>query len=231
MSRRITILFLALTCVLSLCAQDEDYVPFNGLVEDLLGQPIRSVRVYTIDRNYYTVTDRKGRFGLSNVQPGDTLHLTYRRLHYDIPVDGRKSMHIVLGDQYVLEAEQSEDLENLGYGYVPRRESVSSSRGITGEVLRRTGKTNILEALQGLVAGLVIIVDQMGQSSVAIRGYSSILCDTTPLFLVDGTEVPSFDMISIYDVESVEIMKEAYIYGTRGANGAILVTTKTGASK
>lgn len=207
-------------------AQTSDMVPFNGMVVDLLGQPLRGVKVYTIDRNFSTSSDRKGRFGLTNVQPNDTLHLIYRRQRYDIPVEEKKSIRIVLGDQYVMEASSSESLENLGYGYVPRRESISSSQGISGEVLRRTGRFRILDALQGLVAGLVITTSAMGEPTVVIRGSNSILCDTTPLFVVDGIVVSSLDYISIYDVESVEVMKDAYIYGSRGANGAILVTTR-----
>ncbi len=226
MKHRFSILVCALVCTLCTYAQTADVVPFNGMVVDVLGQPLRGVKVYTIDRNYSTSSDRKGRFGLTNVLPDDTLHLMFRRQRYDIPVEGRKSMRVVLGDQFVSEASASETLENLGYGYVPRRESVSSSQGISGEVLRRTGRFRILDALQGLVAGLFITTSAMGEATVVIRGNNSILCDTTPLFVVDGIVVSSLDYISIYDVESVEVMKDAYIYGSRGANGAILVTTR-----
>lgn len=62
--------------------------------------------------------------------------------------------------------------------------------------------------------------------SVVIRGINSINCSTEPLYVVDGVEVSSLDFVNIYDVESVEVMKDAFIYGSRGANGAILVKTK-----
>lgn len=231
MTKRLFLFIFFVLCTLNICAQEDNQIPFNGLVVDLLGQPIRAVKVYTIDRNFSTVSDRKGRFGLTNVQPDDTLHLVYRRQHYDIPVEGRRSMHIVLGDQCVFDSHASEELENLGYGYVSRRESVSSSQGISGEVLRRTGHTRILDALQGLVPGLTITINQMGEPTVVIRGANSLMCETSPLYVVDDMVVSTLEFVSIYDVESVEVMKDAFIYGSRGANGAILVTTKSGSSK
>ncbi|MCQ2334356.1 MAG: TonB-dependent receptor plug domain-containing protein [Paludibacteraceae bacterium] len=230
--KKIVLVFSALFLVsVAVWAQYEtNVIPFNGLVVDMLGQPLRNVRVFTFDRHFYSISDRKGRFGLSNVQDSDTIHIIYHRRQYDIPVDGRKSMRIVLGDQYVEQVTQSVELVNLGYGYVSRRESVSSSAGITGEMLRRTGCVRILDALQGLVPGLSVTTNMMGEPTVYIRGINSINCDTTPLYIVDGVEVSSLEMINIYDVESVEVMKDAYIYGSRGANGAILITTLTGRS-
>ncbi len=132
----------------------------------------------------------------------------------------------MLGDQLEYQVAPSVELENLGYGYVDRRESVSSSTGISGEVLRRTGRVNLIDALQGLVPGLMITTTPMGQPTVIIRGINSINCSTEPIYIVDGAEVSSLDFVNVYDVESVEVMKDAYIYGSRGANGAILVTTK-----
>jgi len=208
-------------------AEEEGKVPFNGQIVDLAGQPVRGVMVYTIDRNFHTVSDKKGRFGLTNVLPNDTVHLLYHRTHYAIPVNGRKSMRIIMGDQIDLHVEQSTDMENLGYGWVSRRESVSSSQGISGELLRRTGRSNLLDALQGLVPGLQVLGDggPTGQK-VIIRGIGTINGSTDPLFIVDGVEVSSLDFLNVYDIECVEVMKDAFIYGSRGANGAILVTTK-----
>jgi len=225
----ITILLLALC--LSASAQSSVYsgqalrVPFNGVIVDMFGKPLRGVRVYTIDFNYYTTTDRKGRFGLTNVQASDTVHLLYHRTYYHIPVGEKRSMRIVLGDQYQVDATPDVELENLGYGYIDRRESVSSSSAISGEVLRRTGRVFLLDALQGLVPGLHI-QGTGGSQKVIIRGINTINSSTDPLYLVDGVEVQSLDFVNIYDIESVEVMKDAFIYGSRGANGAILVTTK-----
>lgn len=207
-------------------------VPFNGIVTDLFGHPLKGVKVYTLDRNFAAKSDKNGHFGLTNVLPSDTLHFVYKRTCYDVAVSGRKSMRVTLGDQVVKEAVEDVELVDLGYGFVKRRENITPTNGISGEVLRRTGQTNVLAALQGLVPGLSISTNSMGNSEgVTMRGIGTINGSTLPLYLVDGVEVNSLDFISIYDVESVEVMKEASIYGSRGANGAILVHTKRGKSK
>jgi len=69
-------------------------VPFNGIVTDLSGHPIKKVKVYNYDPKRFTFTDSQGRFGLTNVRVADTLHLVYKKVQYDIPVDGKRSMRI-----------------------------------------------------------------------------------------------------------------------------------------
>lgn len=208
---------------------DGEKVPFNGMLLDIAEHPIRGARVY-ITPNFYTTTDKKGRFGLTNVQPTDTIHVRYHRVVYDIPVAGRKSIRIHLGDQ--LMADEDEELVNWGYGYVKKRESLEVSSGISGEELRRTGATNLLEALRGRVPGLNIGASsgRPGEdpSVVHIRGLQSIYGSSTPLYLVDGIEVQSLEYVNLYLVDRVEVLKDASIYGARGANGAILVTLRKG---
>lgn len=226
----IVILVLALCSLVepeSLVAQDREGVPFNGLIKDVSGSPIRGARIF-ITPNLVARSDKKGRFGLTDVAPTDTLHIRYRKTRYDIPVDGRKSISIRLGDQ--LETHEDEELVNWGYGYVKKRESLEVSSGISGEELIRTGYTSLAQALQGRIPGLTVINSgRVGeQPSLNIRGINSLYADQTPLFVVDGVVTNSIDYISVYDVEHVEVLKDASIYGARGANGAILITLKKG---
>ena len=207
-------------------AQKQKAVPFNGVVADLLGQPLKGARVWVVDPNYYTTTDKKGKFGLTNVQPTDTLHIKYKKQLYLIPVDTMKSVRVRLGDELKYEVRQDEELVNTGYGFVKRRESCNSSTGISGEVLVRTGRTDVLEALQGLVPGLTIT-----NGKAIIRGLATINGSSDPLFLVDGVEVESLSFVNVYVVDKVEVLKDANMYGVKGANGAIIVTTKRGAKK
>lgn len=227
------ILISLIACQIFACLaygkDNQSGVPFNGIVVDMLGQPLKGAKIYTLDKNFAAKSDKKGRFGLTNVSPTDTIHVIFKKTQYDIPVDGRKSMRVILGDQFIQEAVEDTELADLGYGYVKRRELLTPSNGITGEVLVRTGKTNVLAALQGLVPGLNIHTDSFGQGeSVSMRGINSINLPTTPLYIVDGVEVHSLDFVNVYDVEYVEVLKDASIYGSRGANGAILVKTKRG---
>lgn len=193
---------------------------FNGIITDLVGNPIKGARIWVID-NMYSKSDKLGRFGLTNVQATDTLHIKYNKKQYDIPVDGRQSIRVHLGDELV--SEEDTELANIGYGFVKRREKTVPSSGVTGEMLIRTGKTDILKALDGLIPGYTLV-----NGSPIIRGKSSLNLSNEPLYILDGTVVNSLDFVSVYDVDHVEVLKEASIYGSRGANGAIIVTTKRG---
>ena len=207
-------------------AQKQKAVPFNGVVADILGQPLKGARVWVVSPDYYTTTDKKGKFGLTNVQPTDTLHIKYKKQLYLIPVDTMKSVRVRLGDELKFDVQQDEELVNTGFGFVKRRESCNSSTGISGEVLVRTGRIDLMEALQGLVPGLSII-----NGKAVIRGLATINGSPDPILLVDGVEVQSFSFVNVYDVDRVEVLKDANMYGAKGANGAILVTTKRGGSK
>lgn len=220
-----SIMISIFACV-AVFAQKQKAVPFNGVVADLLGQPLKGARVWVVDPNYYTTTDKKGKFGLTNVQPTDTLHIKYKKQLYLIPVDTMKSVRVRLGDELKFDVQQDEELVNTGFGFVKRRESCNSSTGISGEVLVRTGRTDVLEALQGLVPGLSIT-----NGKAVIRGLATIYGSPDPLFLVDGVEVESLSFVNVYVVDRVEVLKDANMYGVKGANGAILVTTKRGGSK
>ena len=212
-------------CV-AVLAQEQKAVPFNGVVADILGQPLKGAKVWVVDPNYYTTTDKKGKFGLTNVQPTDTLHVKYKKQLYLIPVDTMKSVRVRLGDELKYEVRQDEELVNTGFGFVKRRESCNSSTGISGEVLVRTGRIDLMEALQGLVPGLTII-----NGKAVIRGLATIYGSSDPLLIVDGVEVETLSYVNVYSVDRVEVLKDANMYGVKGAKGAILVTTKRGRSK
>lgn len=228
---RLHLISLFLLAGLVLHAQDRE-VPFNGVVTDLTGTPIKGAKVYVVSKNMYSRSDKKGRFGLTNVQPDDTIHVIYHKTEYIVPVEGRHSIRIHLGDQLSPSAEEDQNLVNWGYGFVKRRESIDVSSGISGEELIRTGRSDVISALQGRVPGLNIGPSYNGRTtSVTIRGINSINLPLEPLYLVDGVEVETLDFVSVYDVDHVEVLKDASIYGNRGANGAILVTTKRGGSR
>lgn len=223
--KRILFLFLSLLlCQVPtqiMAQEDASQVPFNGIITDISGKPVKNAKIYIVNDKYYSRSDKEGKFGLTNVQPDDTLHVKFKKEVYDIPVNGRKSIRIHLGDQLL--SDEDDELVSFGYGWVKRRESAAPSNGISGEVLRRVGKSNLLDCMVGLVPGVNI-----SDGKVVIRGIGTINGSTDPLFMVDNTEVASLDYINVYDVDHVEVMKDASIYGARGANGAILVYTRKG---
>ena len=227
--KRIFFLILCICTFMMASAQNKKDVPFNGIVEDAIGTPLKGARIWVVSPNFYSVSDKKGQFGLTNVQPTDTIHVRYKKQVYDVPVAGRKSMRVRIADEVKVEAQEDENLVNIGYGFVKRRESCSSSSGIPGEVLVRTGRTNLLDAMQGLVPGLTV-----SNGRAVIRGVGTINGSTDPLFILDGVESSSLSYVNVNDVESVSVLKDASstaIYGAKGANGVILVTTKRGSSR
>lgn len=223
MQRIVLLMILAVFAKITANADE----PFNGIIYDAQGNPVKNAKVYVNDARRYATSDKKGQFGLTNVMPDDTIHVLVkkRKLPYIIPVEGRKSMKIYLADENS-RAEQDEELINYGYGFVKRREYTGNSNGITGEELLRTGRQDIMSALVGKVPGLDIT-----PRGVTLRGVNSFISSTEPLYIVDGNIVPNFNGISLHDVDHVEVLKDASIYGSRGSNGAILVFTKTGRSK
>ena len=223
MKRIFSIMIFAVLAIVSVNADE----PFNGIVYDAQGNPLKNVKIYVKDSRRYATSDKLGRFGLTNVQPDDTIHLMVkkRKYPYIIPVEGRKSMKIFLADENT-RVEQDDELVNFGYGFVKRREYTGTSNGISGEELLRTGRPDIMSALVGKVPGLDIT-----PSGVTIRGEKSLIGSSEPLYIVDGNIVPNFNGINLHHVAHVEVLKDASIYGSRGANGAILVFTKNGNSK
>ena len=106
---------------------------------------------------------------------------------------------------------------------------------VTGEELVRNGETDIMRALRGRIAGLNISARKTSNISASssftssMRGTSSLVGNNEPLYVVDGMQVESLDFVNIYDVALIQVLKsnEAFsIYGSRAANGAIVVTTK-----
>lgn len=225
MNKILTIFSLCFS--LSMQAQNSP-APFNGLITDIAGTPVKRARVMSKSNKQFTYSDKQGRFGFSSMKENDTLEITYKKTKYDIPVSGRKSLRLRLGD--MLESNEDEELINYGYGYVKKREYTNSGSVLSGEALAREGYSSVMEAIRGRVPGLNIYGGTgMGETnSVSIRGINSINSSSTPLFLLDEVEVPTFDGVNLSDVERIEVIKDANIYGVKGANGVIKVTTKKG---
>ncbi|MDP4261717.1 MAG: TonB-dependent receptor [Bacteroidota bacterium] len=122
----------------------------------------------------------------------------------------------------------------IGYGTVKKRDLTGSVVAIKGDEVKKIPAGNIIESVQGKVAGVDIVRTSGGAGanvSVTVRGTRSIIAGNSPLYIVDGIQYSSFQDINPNDIESVEFLKDASstaIYGSRGANGVIIITTKKG---
>jgi hypothetical protein len=213
--RRIFLLVVALL-TLNITWADE---PFNGRITRADGKGIKAM-IKVVGSDKFTRADGKGRFGLTNIKPDDTLQFIFNRDTLTVPVEGRRSIDVVLlneGELY--RAEESEELMNFGYGYVKRRESTDYSSGISGDRIRATGCSNLKDAIMICYPGLRYI-----NGELCLLTQNSINSSNAALVLCDGIET-RLELISVYDVKSVEIIKGSNMYGFRGVNGVILVTT------
>ena len=224
--KRFLLIMLAGLYALSTTAQE--FVPFNGLLLDGAAKPIKNARIWVKSEDKYAKTDKKGRFGLSNVAADDTLKVRWEKATYYIPVEGKRSMQIRILENMEYNAEESVKLLDYGASYVRQREYVGFNSQITGDELMRTGCTDILSALSGLIPGLNVSENpEDGTYTVNIRNTSGMTGNPTPLYIVDEVEVKSIDHIQLNQVAYVGVMKDAAIYGVRGGNGAIVVRTKS----
>lgn len=195
-------------------------VPFNGLVIDGSGKGIRA-KITVKGTDKFTVADKNGRFGLTNIEARDTLVLRYKRDAITIPVSGRRSMRIVWIEEAPL-YEESPELVDYGFGYVKRREYADSSSGITGEMMVRRGFTDLQTAILTLIPSVQLVGGEL-----VIRGTGSISLSNAALIICDGSPISSLHSINIHDVKSVEVQKGSNMYGLRGANGVIIIRTRS----
>ena len=145
---------------------------------------------------------------------------------------GQSTVNAVLQEEYI----GLNELVVVGYGTVKKKDLTGSVSSIKSAEITKTATNNALQSMQGKIAGLDI-TKSSGESgsgiNIVLRGNRSINASNTPLFLVDGIEYGSTLDINASDIQSIEVLKDASstaIYGTRGANGVVIITTKKGAT-
>ncbi len=221
MRRFIVVAVMIFAFALSARAQQSG-VPFNGLVVDGQGNGISRMRVEVKDSEKRTMTDKQGRFGLTDLDADAVLVFRRKGVKIEVEVNGRRSLRIMLIGEAISQADESQELVDLGIGYVKRREFNSSYGVISGDELRKENPTQDLEtALLGRVAGLT-----KTNGELSLRGQNSLSYSSAPLLIVDGVETSTLANISVFDVQTVTVHKDGGMYGQRGANGVIVVKLK-----
>ncbi len=206
----------------------------NGLVKDINGETLIGVNVYVKGTTNGTVTDVNGRFNISVSDATPTLVFSY--VGYDnqeVIVNNSEEINIVLQESFM----NLEEVFVVGYGVQKKSHLTGAVSKIKSESMAELPVSSIDQALQGKLAGVTIqnTSSEVGTApQIRIRGMGSISASSEPLVVVDG--YPTADglaMVDLNDVESVEVLKDAAsgaIYGSRAANGVILITTKSGGS-
>ena len=196
-----------------------------GRLVDAKGKAIRKALVSVKDVK--AETDRYGIFQLNNVSLRDilTVILPKTEKEVQVSVNGIAYPNIALGPEISVTEDKGEIMK-LMLRSLRRSRSVSSTIVVTGEELAATGESNLFNALAGKVPGFTVVMKDNGDISAQLRGSTSISLDTSPLYLLDGTQVERLDHVNINDIKKVEISKDSNMYGAKGANGVIAVTLK-----
>lgn len=229
---RFIIIMLALTIlnVLNVHAQNKNV---SGTVLDNSGQPVIGASVVVVGQSKLgTVTDIDGKFSIAIPTTSKKIEVSYiGMVSQVIEAKAGAPMKIIMKDNL----KDLDEVVVIGYGVVKKRDLTGSMTSIKSEDIVATPTTNALESLQGKVAGLDM-TKSSGQTgsvlSFSIRGNRSLNASNTPLIIVDGIPYGTDIDINPNIIESMEILKDASstaIYGSRGANGVILITTKKGA--
>lgn len=198
----------------------------KGVVNDERGEPIIGANIIEKGTTNGTITDVDGRFNLS-VSPNSSLIVTYIGYNsQEIAVEGKTIVNIALKE----DAEVLDEVVIVGYGSQKKVNLTGSVSTIQGDQISRRTVSQSSQALQGLAPGLNVRQDAGNPGadvSFNIRGIGT-LGNTSPLVLIDGVD-GSLNSVNVNDIESISVLKDAAsaaIYGSRAANGVILVTTK-----
>ena len=214
----------------------------SGKITSESGEPLPGVNILIKGGTRGTITDVEGNFKLDNVAPDNVLVISFI---------GYGTEEITVGNRQVISVNLTPDIKTLsevgvvGYGTQRKIETTGAIASVKSEDIMQTPVTNVAQGIQARVAGVQITQNSGapgGNISVRIRGTNSINGSSEPLYVIDGIQVSNsggindvspLSTINPNDIESMEVLKDASataIYGARGSNGVVLITTKRGKS-
>ena len=230
--KKMKFLFTLLVCLLATLAATAQNIEVRGTVKDAAGNPVVGAGIVLRgNARVYAMSDAAGAFRISVPSDG-TLSVTC--LGYQeqtVPVNGRRVIDIVLED----DAEMLDETIVVAYGTASKSSFTGSATVVKKEDIQKIATSNVTQALQGLSAG-VQVINSSGQpgdgGSINIRGLGSMNASSSPLYVVDGVAYSGYiNAIAPSDIESMTVLKDAAatsLYGSRAANGVIVITTKKG---
>ena len=205
----------------------------KGVVKDSHGEPLLGVNVIVKGTTLGTVTDIDENFLIADVPAGSTLVVSYIGFKsQEIVVKGNTPLNIILEE----DSEALDEVVVVGYGVQKKSDVTGALSSVKGEELTKLSIARADQALQGQMAGVMVqnSVTAPGESPViTIRGGNSLTGDNAPLVVIDGVLGGDLSLVDPNDIASIEVLKDASstsIYGSRGANGVIMVSTKRGQS-
>lgn len=221
----------------------------SGKVTDSSGGALPGVSVVLKGTTNGTITDMDGKFTLSNIPENGTLQFSFVGMKLqEVPVEGKTSFNITMADETI----GIEEVVAVGYGVQKKSDVTGSLVRVGADEIKSRPVTNAVQAIQGRAAGVDITTNERPGTvgDITIRGVRSLTASNSPLYVVDGIPLVTgtvdagntssnkvtlggIDNMNPNDIESIDILKDASataIYGSRGANGVVLITTKKGKS-
>ncbi|MDR1336973.1 MAG: TonB-dependent receptor [Tannerella sp.] len=229
MKKILSLIFLSLLEISYVLAQGAGNV--TGRVTDSAEEPLTGVSVSIRGTATGTVADVDGHFGIA-AKSSDVLVFKYMGMKtLEIGVAGRSVLNVTMEYADI----ELEEVVAIGYGTVKRRDLTSAVSSIHARDIENLPVASLSQALGGKIAGVQIVQSQGSpdaEISVRVRGGISITQSNEPLYVIDGFPTPDgMRMIDPSDIESIDVLKDASataIYGSQGANGVVLITTKSG---
>lgn len=226
------VLFVLFAFAATLCAFAQNKT-ITGLVVDGNGESIIGASVLVKGTTNGIITDIDGKFTLNDVPEAGVIQISY--IGYktqEISAKNKANLKVVL----VEDNEMLDEVVVVGYGVQKKSDVTGAMIRVGSEELNSRPVANAFEAMQGKAAGVDIVSNERpGEvGTINVRGVRSLSASNTPLYVVDGIPLMSnsgIETLNPQDIESIDVLKDASataIYGSRGANGVILVTTKSG---
>lgn len=203
----------------------------TGKIVDSTGGSLPGVSVVIKGTNVGTITNSDGKYSISNIPSKGILHFSFV---------GMKSQEFVVGDQTIINvtlADETigiEEVVAVGYGTQKKSDITGALVSVKSEELKQMPTQRVDQALQGRSAGVMVLNTDGapgGNTVIRIRGLSSITGSNAALIVIDGQQGGNLNTLDPNDIESMEVLKDASstaIYGSKGANGVILITTRSG---
>lgn len=208
----------------------QEKITVSGSIVDNSNVPIIGASIIVQGTTDGTITDMDGNFSIPNVPKNGTLKVSYvGYVNQIIAVNNQRKISIKLMENL----QTLDEVVVVGYGVQRKSDLTGAVASVKAtEILKNTPTTNISDALQGRMAGVSVVAggDPSVESTIRIRGINSINAESGPLVVVDGFVGGNLKSLNPADIQSIEVLKDASataVYGSRGANGVILVTTKT----
>ena len=225
-AKKLLLSLLGMVTAISLNAQ----TTITGIVTDETGEPLIGAGVVVEGTTTGTITGIDGDYMLT--VPADAVNLVFSFIglaDQTVAINGQTEINVTLSaDQTFLD-----EVVVVGYATVKRRDLLGSVSSVGADKLTEQPVTNVSQALSGKMAGVSVVTtegDPDADIKIRVRGGGSITQDSSPLYIVDGFPVESINDISSSEIASIDVLKDAFstaIYGSRGANGVVIVTTKS----